>query len=215
MSVSAGEPGPRSLFRLAWGFYLVMAVAGVLWVGLSQGDIPFSLFVDPASWWLDLGLGAAAGLALIGLWQLGRRWLSGAAHLETQLAGLLAGLDDGGVLGLAALSGFAEELFFRGAVQGAWGLVPATALFALLHLGPGGGGPGRGGSGGGGPGGGSGSARSFPLWTAFAAIAGLLLGGLMLWRGNLLAPVTAHFLVNAVNLRRLARHPPAADPGAG
>ncbi len=27
----------------------------------------------------------------------------------------------------------------------------------------------------------------------------------MLWRGNLLGPVAGHFLVNAVNLRRLAR----------
>ena len=27
----------------------------------------------------------------------------------------------------------------------------------------------------------------------------------MVWRGNLLGPVAGHFLVNAVNLRRLAR----------
>ncbi len=85
--------------------------------------------------------------------------------------------------GLALLSGFAEELFFRGAVQGQWGFVPATILFALLHSGPG---------------------RAFRFWTLFAALAGLLFGGLMVWRGNLLAPVLGHFLVNGVNLRRLA-----------
>jgi membrane protease YdiL (CAAX protease family) len=45
---------------------------------------------------------------------------------------------------------------------------------------------------------------SVRLWTLFAVVAGSLFGGLMLWRGNLLAPVVAHFLVNAVNLSRLA-----------
>ena len=35
----------------------------------------------------------------------------------------------------------------------------------------------------------------------------VIFGGLMVWRGNLLAPVVAHFLVNAVNLRRLTSRP--------
>ncbi len=81
------------------------------------------------------------------------------------------------------LSGFAEELFFRGALQGTVGLVGATILFGLLHSGPG---------------------KAFRLWTLFALLAGGILGLLMHWRGNLLGPVAGHFLVNAVNLRRLA-----------
>jgi uncharacterized protein len=87
-------------------------------------------------------------------------------------------------VGLALLSGFAEELFFRGAVQGSLGLWLGTAIFALVHTGP---------------------HRSFRLWTAFAAVAGLLFGGLFAWRGSLLAPIAAHVLVNAVNLRELSR----------
>ena len=90
------------------------------------------------------------------------------------------------------LSGFAEELFFRGAVQGSWGFVWATLLFALMHTGP---------------------DPAFRLWTLFALLAGALFGGLMLWRGNLLAPVTAHFVVNAVNLRRIAVSEPPARAG--
>ncbi|MEM8964692.1 MAG: CPBP family intramembrane glutamic endopeptidase, partial [Acidobacteriota bacterium] len=65
-----------------------------------------------------------------------------------------------------------------------WGWLWATVIFAVLHTGPG---------------------RVFRLWMLYAAIAGLLLAGLMEWRGNLLAPVVAHVLVNAVNLVRLAR----------
>ena len=42
-------------------------------------------------------------------------------------------------------------------------------------------------------------------------LAGLVFAGLMEWRGNLLAPVLAHALVNAINLGRLARR--SADAG--
>jgi len=90
------------------------------------------------------------------------------------------------IVALALLSGFAEELFFRGAVQGAWGWFPATVLFTLLHTGPG---------------------STYKAWTAFAGVAGLALAGLMLWRGNLLAPILAHVVVNAVNLNQLVGEP--------
>ncbi|HJX28947.1 MAG TPA: CPBP family intramembrane glutamic endopeptidase, partial [Thermoanaerobaculia bacterium] len=70
-----------------------------------------------------------------------------------------------------------------GAIDGVGGWLAASVIFGLVHTGPG---------------------REFRLWTLFALTAGFLLGGLMVWRGNLLAPVIAHFAVNAVNLSRLA-----------
>ena len=177
------------LYRVAWLFYLGLALAGSLWIGLRRGPIPLRLFLDPARFWLDAAVGAAAGLALLACWQGLRRLLPAARGLEDRLGALLGGLPASQALALAALSGFAEELFFRGAVQGAVGWLAASLLFALLHSGPG---------------------PEFRLWTLFALCAGLLFGALMLWRGNLLAPVLAHFLVNAVNLRRL-RQPPVAS----
>jgi hypothetical protein len=121
---------------------------------------------------------------LLALWELGRRIFPTAKQLEDRLAELLGPMDLSEVVALALLSGFAEELFFRGAVQGSWGWLPATVLFALLHTGPG---------------------PAFRLWTLFAAVAGLVLGALMIWRGNLLAPVVAHGLLNGINLGRLVR----------
>ena len=48
---------------MAWTFYLVVALAGGLWIGIARrGPIPLSLFVSPRGWWLDLG----AGLELAG-----------------------------------------------------------------------------------------------------------------------------------------------------
>jgi hypothetical protein len=169
----------------------VLAIAGAVWLGLSgegaRDGITLAQFVDPRTWWLDLLWGLGAGAALLALWLAGRRLLPIARELERAIAALLDGLSLPDALALALISGFAEELFFRGAVQGSWGIVAATVLFALLHTGPG---------------------RPFLLWTLFALVAGAVFGGLVLARGNLLAPVVAHVLVNAVNLARLVRRGP-------
>ena len=175
------EPG--RLYRFAWGLYLFLALAGAIWIGFQKGVIPLSLFLDTRRWWLDLGLGLGAGLLLLGLWAAAERIFPLARDLEARLAQALGPLSGSEAFALALLSGFAEELFFRGAVQGTLGLVAATLLFGLLHSGPG---------------------KELRLWTLFALLAGGTLGFLMQWRGNLLGPVAGHFLVNAVNLRRLA-----------
>jgi membrane protease YdiL (CAAX protease family) len=183
---------PGRLYRFAWGLYLFLALAGAIWIGFQRGFIPLSLFLDTRRWWLDLGLGLGAGLLLLGLWAGAERIFPLARDLEAKLAQALGPLSSSEALALALLSGFAEELFFRGAVQGTLGLVGATILFGLLHSGPG---------------------REMRLWTLFALLAGGVLGGLMQWRGNLLGPVAGHFLVNAVNLRRLAgRVDDSAEP---
>lgn len=174
-------------YRLAWCLYLVMALAGVLWIGAREGIIPLGLFLDPRGWWLDLLLGLGAAALLLGVWTAAERVLPQARDLEEKIAELLGPLTRSEAVGLAVLSGFGEEVFFRGALQGALpgmaGWVVASVVFGLVHTGPG---------------------RAFRLWTLFALSAGFLLGGLMLWRGNLLSPVVAHFAVNAVNLSRLA-----------
>lgn len=160
-----------------------MALAGVTWIGWREGTIGPGLFVNLSSWWLDALAGVAAGLLLVGLWEIFRRTLPSGRRLERELARMLGPLSGSEAMALAVLSGVAEEVFFRGAVQGSWGWIAATLLFALLHTGRGG---------------------SFRVWTVFAGAAGLVFAGLMLWRGALLAPILAHFLVNAVNLRRMS-----------
>lgn len=172
------------IYRVAWIFYLVLAVGGLVWIGLQRGQIDHAIFVRPDVWWTDIGIGLVAGCLLLLVWMIVRQMLPAARRLEAELAEILGPLRTSEIVALALLSGFAEELFFRGAMQGAWGWLPATVVFALLHAGPG---------------------HTFRLWTAFAAVAGLTMAGLMIWRGNLLAPVITHVVVNGVNLGRLSR----------
>lgn len=126
---------------------------------------------------------------MVGVWHVGLLTFRDARGLERIIRETMGPLSSSEVMTLAVLSGFAEELFFRGAVQSSFGIVPATILFALLHLGPG---------------------REFRLWTVFALVAGGVLGALMMWRGNLLAPVTAHVAINLFGLERLQR--PRLEP---
>jgi membrane protease YdiL (CAAX protease family) len=171
------------VFQWAWIFYLVLAVAGIVWLGARRGTIDLSLFIGPTSWPSDLALGIAVGVTLSGGWELGRRFLPQAVTIEKHFGTILGPMSASEAVALAVLSAIAEEFFFRGAVQDAFGFLPAAALFTVLHLGPG---------------------RDFRLWTLFAAVAGLVLGGLMVWRQVLLAPIVAHALVNGIGLYRLA-----------
>ena len=107
-----------------------------------------------------------------------------ARRLSRELAAAVGPIPVNEALALALLSGIGEELFFRGALQGSIGLWWASAIFALLHTGPG---------------------RAFRMWTLLAAAAGLGLGALVLWRGNLLAAILAHAAFNALGLVRLSR----------
>ncbi len=115
--------------------------------------------------------------------------------LARELARALGPLTWGECAALAALSGFAEEAFFRGALQPRIGWLGASVLFGLVHFVP---------------------RRELWPWTGFALLAGGLLGGLYAATGNLVAPVVAHAGINLVNLRLLTRRyaPPAPDPGA-
>ncbi len=178
------------IYRLAWSFYLVLAIAGVIWIGTRHGSIPLALFFDPTGWWIDLGLGLIGGLGLVAVWDFGRRSVPAMRELERRLAEQIGPLDPSEALALALISGFAEELFFRGAMQSSWGWGWATVIFTLMH---------------------SGSGRAFRWWTLFAFVAALVFGGLTFYRGTILAAVVAHVVVNAINLTRLAAEIPAAD----
>lgn len=209
--------GPEGIYRFGWSFYLWLAIVAVVWIGVREDGFTPDLFVtvvtaessdvEPTSVpWpttsvgsslaLDLGLGVGSGLLVLLGWTLLERSVRSAAELGRRLAEMLRGLTLAEALVLALLSSLAEELFFRGAVQGSWpgigGLLFATVLFAVVHSGPG---------------------REFRWWSLFALIAGGIMGTWVLLRGNLTAAIFMHWTVNTIQLARIARS--SEEPGDG
>jgi len=145
-----------------------------------------------------LGLALAAGASLLAV--LASRWVSrrmgwGRA-LRAQLGAFVVGMDSTQVLAVSLLSGFGEELLFRGVAMAYLGLWLQGALFGLFHF------PVR---------------RSLWPWTLFALAMGLGLGALTRWSASLWPAVLLHFCVNYFNLHDLAdnSHPsrPAGPEG--
>ena len=173
------------LVRRGLVFYAVFLGAAALWrVGFQRESLLVASAADRVHWLRDPLLGLAAGLLVIAASaELTARTRLGQA-LARALADAIGPLRTRDCLVLALSSGIAEEALFRGALQPRVGLVWASLLFALAHLVP---------------------RRELLPWSLFSLAAGFLLGGLYAATGNLVAPVVAHVVVNAVNLRRLSR----------
>jgi membrane protease YdiL (CAAX protease family) len=189
-------PDRIPLLRWAGIAYALLAAAALAWNGWAGR--PWA-YLDQASagagvrWGRDLGLGVACAAAVIAVSQVlttGTRW---GAALARELALALGPLTLVECAALAALSGFAEEAFFRGALQPRLGWLAASVLFGLAHWAP---------------------RRTLWPWTGFALLAGGMLGALFEATGNLAAPITAHVVINAVNLRLLTRDSGTADGGS-
>ncbi|MEE2678256.1 MAG: CPBP family intramembrane glutamic endopeptidase [Myxococcota bacterium] len=177
-------PSRASLVKTAGVFYsamLAVAWAWAAWMGRSPW------FASPGAMQrgvvpLDFAVGLVAGVLVIAVSAALAQTRWGRA-LSEALGSLLGPLRWRDCLVLALLSGVAEEAFFRGALQPEVGLFAASVIFGLAHLVP---------------------RRELAPWCLFSFAAGLLLGLLFDRTGNLVAPVVAHFVVNAVNLRLLS-----------
>jgi CAAX protease family protein len=167
--------GPRFV-RFAALFYGSLTIAAVLWSGLRGFDV--RLAGDSGA--LSVLLGALTAVATISLGLLVYRLLPVLREIAEELAPrLVDGADRGSLVLVALFSGVGEETFFRGAVQQEFGLVVASLVFGLVHVGP---------------------DRRYLVWTAWAVLAGFLFGTLYKVTGGLLAPILAHSAHNAAVL---------------
>jgi membrane protease YdiL (CAAX protease family) len=164
--------------------YLGLGAAALAWGSLrGQPNVWHLPDRDPAVF-AGIISGLAAGLGIVFASRMALYRFDWARSLHRELRHLLFPLTDVEIVVLAAASSVGEEMFFRGALMPAVGLVASSAIFALLHIGP--------------------KARHLP-WTLSSFGAGLLFGGMFLWTGDLTGPVVAHFLVNFLNLRHVAQ----------
>jgi membrane protease YdiL (CAAX protease family) len=164
--------------------YLGLGAAALAWGSLRGHPNVWHLpGVEPAVFTGILG-GVAAGLLIVFASRMALYRFEWMRSLHRELRHLLFPLSDVEIVVLAGASSVGEEMFFRGALLPAIGLLGSSAIFALLHIGP--------------------KARHLP-WTVSSFAVGLLFGAMFMWTGDLTGPVVAHFLVNFLNLRHVAQ----------
>ncbi len=186
-------PSPARWLWLSLAFYT--AVGGVALAARFWTDRHLPWGAPGVSPWplpLRAAAGVAFGLALVGASQLWSARSPAGRRLALELAALVRGITPPLAIVLAAVSSLAEEALFRGALQPALGWLVASGLFGLAHFLP---------------------SPGLRVWSVAAGLAGLGLGALFAWSGDLVAPALAHFVLNAVNLRRLAALDVSADRG--
>ena len=167
--------GPR-LVTFAACFYGSLAVAAALWAALRGFEL--QLTGDCVA--LSVALGALTAVVTVSMGLLAYRLLPVLREVAEELAPrLVDGASRGGLLLISVFSGVGEEAFFRGAVQQEFGLVVASVVFGVVHVGP---------------------DRRYLWWTAWAVLAGFLFGALYDVTQGLLAPILAHASHNAATL---------------
>jgi membrane protease YdiL (CAAX protease family) len=120
-----------------------------------------------------------------------QRW-NWARKLHADLRPVAQRLTTPSVITIAVLSSVGEEMFFRGLLTPALGIVAQAALFGLAH---------------------QVSGPSRWVWVGWAAVVGLAFGALFTLTGSLVGPITAHALVNGYNLVFLRDHDFTPKPG--
>jgi membrane protease YdiL (CAAX protease family) len=166
----------------------VVGVVALIGLGLrSEG--PLSALAPVAGWVPSLVAGLAIGGAAAGVLLLLAR-LPPLLRLQRWQREMVAAWSSGDVAAVAMLSGIAEEALVRALLQPLIGLLPAAAVFALLHVVP---------------------DRDAWAWPLVALALGLVLGALFARHGYP-AAAAAHVVVNAIGFARL-RASGGAAPG--
>ena len=171
--------GLNSFSVMAVVFYAAMSALAV-GLGMWRGHLEHWFASERPL--LDLGLGLSTGLLLVGLTRVSMRH-AGMRALSESFGQMLKELRLRDAVVCAIASGIGEEALFRGVIQPEVGVLWASLIFAVIHTGP---------------------ERKYLWWTLFALGAGYLFGLLASQTGNLIAPMVAHFVVNALNLNQLA-----------
>jgi len=163
-------------------FYGFLGAAGAIWIHFACPR-PLSELLRVEDRLLTYGLGIGCGLAVAGISALIVRWYKPALVLEQEFGYLLGNQGVGEIFLLAAMSGLAEEILFRGALQQWVGPYLAAIVFAMAHP------PFN---------------RRLAMWPLFALAVGLLLAFEMEVTKGIVAPVLTHVVINLVNLLRIS-----------
>jgi len=183
---------------LRWGrvavAYLAASASAVMLGLLDQGSSPFT-YAEP---WLtfpgmlghvySVGIGLGFGALVAFSTRIFVTRYAWARNLHRELRPVARDLSGLGIVSVAAFSALGEELWFRGLLQSWVGLWLQAAAFGVVHSqlrGP-----------------------SRWAWITWATLMGLSFGVMFELTGSLAGPITAHALINGLNLTYLKNYDP-------
>ena len=135
-------PSPTRITTLALVVYGPLTVGALAWAWLGGGRFAWTLETPwlgapyPERFALSIGLGLTLGLAVVAMTPLLVERTKWARTLHKALGEIISPLSSAEITWLALASGFAEELFFRGAMQPVLGLLITSVIFGVVHVGP-------------------------------------------------------------------------------
>lgn len=184
-----------SLLKMSFILYGLMIFFGLVWIYFQEKGLPriYEPLLRGDSLLRNLLLGSGLALGVILFSRFSVRVFDWAQEMERTFKKILGNLKGYEIFFMALLSGFGEEIFFRGAMQHSWGIVLTSLIFGFLHMMPSSSPPEEKGI----------NLRGFS-WTIFAILMGFALGYSFEYTGSLVAPITTHFLINLVNLYFIA-----------
>ena len=172
----------------------LMLLVAAVWIQMVGLQIAHAFVFSYKPVLIGIATGIVMAFAGLGAFWLGKT-VPGFSQVrelvQTYLIPIVAELKVMDLVAIAIISGFCEEVFFRGVVQPQFGL-PLTALaFGLFH---------------------DPSFRNI-AYSVTALIYGIALGLLYIYTGNIWAPIFAHITHNMISLYVLRfRLKPPADP---
>lgn len=174
-------PTPRTSLATGAGLYVAMLGLAFLWLwGRGRQDEFARIAVGEHGPWLGSAVGLAVGwLGALAMARFGRR-SQRLRDVERVTADLFRRVGDTEAVLFLLVAAIAEEVFFRLAVQDAFGLAGSVATYVLLNSSVGGLG-----------------------MVPFTALHALVLGLLVQHGFGLLGATTAHAIMNYLSLRRL------------
>jgi len=165
----------------------LLLLVATIWCWIAKIDLlPVLSLHNPAVLLVGVGVGLVMAAFSFALSALGKRFrhkfpffASFEEFIQETLAPIFSEVNPLDILLIALASGFCEEVFFRGVLQSQFGLVIASIVFGLFHV--------------------TGQKKHL-FYVVWAALAGAMLGSLLMIFNSLWVPIIAHIINNWLSI---------------
>ena len=165
----------------------LLLLVATIWCWIAKIDLlPVLSLHNPAVLLVGVGVGLVMAAFSFALSALGKRFrhkfpffASFEEFIQETLAPIFSEVNPLDILLIALASGFCEEVFFRGVLQNQFGLVIASIVFGLFHV--------------------TGQKKHL-FYVVWAALAGAMLGSLLMIFNSLWVPIIAHIINNWLSI---------------